>query len=382
MNKDLKTFSTVFVMIGILSFVMHSLHFYIPIYLKDIGLTGFQIGILFSLFSIAALITIFEAGIFADRFTSRHMIIVGLIIMGASYVVFSFTKSFWLLILLFFLIGIAKNTNGIAFDSFTLKKVHKKKKGKEFGWYAMAKSLPGVAGYIVGGLLLTIISFKMFILLVGIILLGLIFLTHLIPKTKKTKEKISTYLQDFKKPRVWIFLSFIFLFTLHWGVENVAYGLYLKEHLFLSFTQMGFFIGIPIIFLSLTTLFVGKKYNKGLKMYKILIAAFLLSGIGFLGMGLTSNPIIAFIARIIHEIGDGTFVIFIFAGAAYNFGKKRIGGDFGLVILATILAAFIGALIFSPLGEAFGYNIPHTISGIIMILTAMGFFFYHKHHHK
>ena len=59
--------------------------FYFPIYLNDNGFSGFQIGILMSIFSITGLIILFPAGILNDRFLSRSLLFISFLIGALCY---------------------------------------------------------------------------------------------------------------------------------------------------------------------------------------------------------------------------------------------------------------------------------------------------------
>lgn len=382
MKSETNKFTFVFILAALFSLFHNILVIYIPIYLKDIGLNGFEIGLLFSLYSLAAFISLFQAGILSDRLSSRTMIIISILLLAVFYIGLSFGLTvIWILIVLFLIFGLGHNIMKVATDSFTLKNVEENK-GRLFGKYELIRTTSGAAGFLIGGFLLTILPFTTNLRLVGLASLLTLWMAVFIPKTKTHKESVRKYLGDFKDWKVLVFSTFVFLFTLHWGVESVAYGLLLKERLLLDYTSMGIFIAIPIVFLAVSAYYFGVRYDKKMSGKTMLTTAFLLSGIGFVALGLTTNVGWALVGRIIHEIGDGAFAIFILVGASRYFKKNRLGGDLGLILVVTIISRFIGSLVFSPVGESFGYHVPHIISGMIMVGVAIAFFVFHNLHVK
>jgi hypothetical protein len=73
----------------------------------------------------------------------------------------------------------------------------------------------------------------------------------------------------------------------------------------------------------------------------------------------------------IHEFGDGGVSLMIAVGTVSLFKKERMGGNSGFVNFVTIMGAFIGSLAFGPLGYAFGYAVPHVVSGVLQIIATV-----------
>jgi len=368
-RKD-STFFFAYLVVAITIFLNGILVFYLPIHLDNLGFTGFQIGLLFAVSVITGLLFIFHIGIFIDRISPRRMSALGLLLIGIYLLGFSFTSLFSIILFLFFLSGFGYNVFMLTMDSFTLKKV-RNSIGKRFGVYSAIRNIPFGIGMLIGGYLLFLLDFNLLLKITGIITLLIISLVCFIPDTKKSFESVGAYLKDFLNLRVILFSLLLFIFTLHWGVELVAYGLFLKENLKLNFIQMGWYMSMPLFFLGFTAIFLGKRFDRGLSAKKLLLISFLLSGFGFALMAMTTNPFISFFFRIIHDIGDGAFAVFVFTGVASYFTKCRMGGNYGLITLMTIIGRFIGALIFSPIGSAYGYQWPHIICGSIIVVAGL-----------
>ncbi|NQV08687.1 MFS transporter [Candidatus Woesearchaeota archaeon] len=345
--------------------------FYLPIYLKDIGLSGFQIGILFSISVVVGFIFVFQIGVLTDRFSIRRLIAIGLSLMALYSIGFALTKSFWLLLVFFFISGFGYYLHALSLDSFTLKMV-KESMGRMLGIYSAFKSIPFAVGALLGGYALYLFGFKAMLIISAILYLICIYLVFYIPKTSKKVEEVKTYFKDFFKPKILFFSFLIFIFTLHWGVEKVSYTLFLKENLGLSMIQMSWYIAVPIIFLGLASMWFGKGFDTHFSTKRLLVISFVVSGLGFALLAMTTNPWISVFFRIMHEIGDGAFMVFVFIGAKSFFSRYKLGGSYGLITIVTIAGAFFGSLIFSPIGATYGYHVPHIITGILSFVA--GFF--------
>jgi MFS family permease len=358
-------------------FLKDLLGFFIPLHLDALGFSGWEIGILVGIGAVSGLVLEFGIGILTDRVSFRYLVAAGLALTAFFLFGLSLSASFLFFIVVFLAKGVGRSLVEMSTDSFTLKQDHLPP-GERFGIYKAVGAIPGALGLIAGGFLLFAWDFPLVLRLSAFLLLVLIIACKWIPENQKSIEKVKSYFQDFRDPKVLFFAILIFFFTSHWGLEEVAYGLFLRENLGLSLTQSGLFMGLPIIFLGLAAIAFGRAHDKGFTGRQLLLSCFILSGIGFLGMGLANNPLLAFSARVLHEIGDGAFGIFLFGGAHSLFGKARMGGDYGLIRVVVILGQLLGALLYSPIGAAYGYHVPHIICGALIAAAGVAMLAFKK----
>ena len=67
-----------------------------PIYLKDIGMSGLEIGVLSGITAIAALLSLFPVGYINDRFSTRGVLIVSFVLVAIFFAGVGFLEGFWL----------------------------------------------------------------------------------------------------------------------------------------------------------------------------------------------------------------------------------------------------------------------------------------------
>jgi MFS transporter, DHA1 family, quinolone resistance protein len=339
-----------------------------PIYLLNIGLNGFEIGALIGLFAITALFASFFIGILSDRTPIKNIIMAGFLISALFYYLITLTNNFILLVLIFFLGGIGANLIEIPVPTLIYKTLDQKRAGTSIGIYYLISTVASAFGFLLGGLLLDIISFTAVFKISAVAFLIITPIGYFITKNKTYNNNIEKYKTDLYKTKVFFLITIVFLFTLHWGAEQSVYSLYLTNTLGLTTTGAGIFVSIPIIFLGIGQYYVGKNLDKKLKPRTALYSGLILSGLGHIGF---SYPylISAFLFRIIHEIGDAFLIIFVMVSIYKLFPRARIGGLSAIMFTVMVFGRFIGSLIFAPMGTNLGYGIPLAISGAIMLFA-------------
>ena len=71
--------------------------------------------------------------------------------------------------------------------------------------------------------------------------------------------------------------------------------------------------------------------------------------------------------RVVHGFGDALILMESYTTIARLFHVDRIGGNSSLISLVSVSGSFAGALIFGPMGAAYGYQWPLIVSGTISL---------------
>ncbi len=358
-------------------FMSNSTCFYWAIYFAQIGLSGSQIGILFSATMLTGLLVTFPIGLINDRFPSKKILQLGLIILMLHTLGLSFTQSCPLKFIIFFIGGLGARFHNISIDSLFYKTAGKEKPTTRIKTYVGFFLLSAGFGAFFSGNLLEYIDFQKYLLIVTGLTGVLILISTKLPNTETFHFDLKSYKQDIAKPHILLFMAIIFSFAIHMGSELTSYGPFLRDTLGLSFRQMGFYIGTAIMFMFLTVRLANKAIEKGTSMRKIVTTGLLMSGLGYLVM-LNHNIPISYIGRVIHESGDALMFVFLYAGVSEFFKKDRVGGNSGLITLTQTSAIALSSLIFAPLGEAFGHQVPIIIGAITTLLAIILLKFYER----
>lgn len=341
----------------------------IPIYLSEIGFSGYEIGILAAIYAISSIFVSFPTGFVNDRWTIRLTLVIGIIFISSFFLGIGFLESFVIFMPLYFLGGLGYNMGLVSIRTLVYKTKMEGREGKKFGVYNFVSSTAASIGMFIGGFLILILEFSLALKVIGIIYLLLIPLVSFRPITKY-RVKLGEYKKDFLDKKVISLGIIIFIFTLHWGAEATSYGLFLRTNLGLDMFLVGLYTGTSLFFLGITAYVFGKRIDKGKSnMKNVFFAGMIISGV-FHILHTIPIPWFSFLMRIPHEIGDGMTLIAIYFWVSKLFGVERIGGDSSIMFTVTLLGHVVGSLIFGPVGYLMGYHIPLIISGVTTISCA------------
>lgn len=379
MNKQIITIS---IFNGIVRMLKTSLFFFWGIYFASIGLSGLEIGTFFSVNAFASIITILPSGLSNDRFKSKTLISIALIMAAIFYFGMASTTSFPILLILSILIGVSLKIYDSSSDSLFYRTAESANFNKDLGIFQSLNYLTISLGIMLTGYMIgSNIDYKSIFIGVAITFLILAILGFFIlPKNDTTKFEIIHYKKDILKKDVLIFLLVITLFAIHFGVEGTSYGLFLKETLHLTSLQTGLYMGLAILPMAISAFIISKKL-KNWKPKNILIFGLLLSGFGHILMTIKIVEI-SFLFRTIHEIGDSAFFFFLYYGVSKIFSMERIGGNTGMINFVSAIGGAVSSAFFGPIGEKFGYDIPIAVSGgtsLLAVIVVISFIKYFDH---
>jgi MFS family permease len=148
MGKLLVLFITAFVdMVGLVMVLP-----LLPYYATRFGASAFAVGVLVSAFSIAQLLSAPTWGRLSDRRGRRPMIIAGLWLSAAAYVVFAYADSIALLLVSRVVQGAGGGTIGVV-QAYVADASAPEDRAKGLGWLSVATSLGAVVGPALGSFL-------------------------------------------------------------------------------------------------------------------------------------------------------------------------------------------------------------------------------------
>jgi MFS family permease len=115
----------------------------LPFYAKNLGANGLLVGLLFSSFAIAQLITAPVWGRFSDRYGRRPALLVGLTASAIAYVVFAYANALWLLFLSRLVQGAGGGTVSVI-QAYVADALAPEDRARGLGWLSAATNA-GVA---------------------------------------------------------------------------------------------------------------------------------------------------------------------------------------------------------------------------------------------
>ena len=352
--------------IGVYAVIISSLYFFLPLYLKaGLGFTGVQIGLVYGVLTLTAILVSFPVGVTADRYPARILTRLGLVGIAVSLFLISEVRRFWFFLLVILGSGVSLQLFRLSLDSLLFKE-NRTDSFRRFGHYNSWRMGGMMVGILLGGFLLYYLDFPRTLKLLGVFILALLFPTSRLPLSPGVRTPLLQYGQDFLSKPVLFFVAWLFLFTLHWGAEATSLALFLKSNLSLTTRGIGCYMAGEFAMVGLTAYLYGRFWAGRLKPLQLLTVALLTSGLGHILMTYPSLPW-SFSWRLVHGFGDGLILMETYTTIARLFHVDRIGGNSSLISLTTTLGTFAGSLMFGPIGADCGYAWPLIISGGISL---------------
>lgn len=123
----------------------------LPFYAEKLGATPVVVGLLVSIFAFAQLASAPLWGRLSDHFGRKPALLAGLAISAASFVLFAYATSLWLLVISRLVQGIGSGTTGVA-QAYVSDTVEPKDRAKALGWLSAATSAGVMLGPALGSL--------------------------------------------------------------------------------------------------------------------------------------------------------------------------------------------------------------------------------------
>jgi MFS family permease len=352
--------------IGVYSAVVSSIYFLLPLYLQgSLHFSGGQIGLLFAVLSLNAILMSFPVGVIGDRYPARILTRVGLAATAVSLWGLATVESFWPFLAVFWGFGLSIQLFRLSLDTLLFKEEHQDAPRRLSHYNAMRMGGMTV-GALLGGALYYWLDFTVTLKIFALGVVLLIAPTVKLPLTRGVRTTLFDYSRDFLARPVLFFVTWLFLFTLHWGAEATSLALFLDHNLGLSPLGVGTYMAGEFAVIAVTAYLYGRFWARRLKPLTFLALALVFSGAGHICM---TYPVLpwSFAWRAVHGFGDGLILMETYTTITRLFQVDRIGGSSSLISLTTTLGTFAGSLIFGPVGAAYGYQTPLIISGVISL---------------
>jgi len=366
--KNNNSFSYFLFIVALQGFLGRIMGYFLPLYFEELGYSGAQYGLYFTIASLSTIILSLPMGISTDKKPIAYILMFSFLLSSLSRVGFIISKSFLVFSLFSFIGSFGVRFVNVAKESMFFK-ISEKTSPIHAGQYQLVNFVFMGAGMIMGSLIIAKYSFWHAFVVGAAGSLLLAFLSYFVPRTETMAIKLEDYKIALFTPKVF-FLIFIFvLSSLHWGAENVCFPKFLKHNLHLSTQGIGLYTGIGFIFVGLGAylgvLLVQKKIIKNLQM--LLIIGFWVAGLFHILM-CVNNVYLSFFFRLCHEIGDGFVFLAFYYGIPKIFHIRTIGGCAAFISVWMWTGAFLSAIAFGYIGDTYGNQWPLIISGAILFM--------------
>ncbi|MGD9234252.1 MAG: MFS transporter [Desulfobacterales bacterium] len=278
---------------------------YFNLYCYHLKFSGFQIGVLSGIRSIAlVLFPLVWAGL-ADRFHIRRPIYIFCsFISTAIWAFYLYTTDFWAMLLITVFYGIFYSPIISFLEAFTMDVLGTEKKsyGKMRGWGTIAF----IMTVLLLGKVIDIYSIKIIIILIFFGSLAQALISIKIPDIQiKKQTSFSSNAKVLLKRPVIVFLFCAFLMLVSHGTYYGFYSIHLEN---LGYGKT--FIGVSWALASIAEIIVMIKSDIIFKRFStdnVLFFSFMVAVLRWLGLFFTTSPVIILFLQILHAVTYGTF---------------------------------------------------------------------------
>jgi len=362
--------TTTLLLVGLRLLVLNLTYFFLPLYLRDLGITGWANGLLLAMFAVTAFLSAFQTGLFTDRYPIRFLAAAGFLLMAGFELAVTRTAAVPLLVVVFLIGGLGNTLLEISLSAYVLKTVDDGGPGRWFGAYYLTQGLTIGGGILAGGQLVGRGGYRIAFHVAAAAFLVAALVALRLADTGRIRARLAEYVSHLAaRDALWITVSF-FLLSLHWGAEMTSVAPFLRDDLALDPVRTGYYMGSALLGLAGAAYLAGRAFDAGVGLSRLALAGLLLSGFGHVLMTVPWAPA-SWAVRFLHEAGDGISGVVLFLLLTRVFPRERIGGLASFVATATIVGRLLGTLVFAPLGDAFGYRWPLIVSGLLTALAVV-----------
>lgn len=278
---------------------------YFNLYCYHLDFSGFQIGILSAIRSVALILFPLLWGALADRFRIRRPIyILCNFISTGIWVFYLLTTDFWAMLVITVFYGIFYSPIISFLEAFTMDVLGAQKKsyGRIRGWGSIAF----IVTVVVLGKIIDLYSIEIILFLIFFGSLAQMFISIKIPDIQiKKQTAFSSKAKVLLKRRVVIFLFCAFLMLVSHGTYYGFFSIHLEE--------MGYgktFIGISWALASIAEIIVMIKSDMIFKRFSIdniLFFSFIVAALRWFALFFATSPSLILFFQIFHAVTYGTF---------------------------------------------------------------------------
>jgi MFS family permease len=339
-----------------------------PLHLQNLGLGQSGIGMIIAVYPMSMLVMSVPFGMMSDRFSPRTAAMAGLLVLSASIWALRGADSFQSLFLCFMGIGTGVTMYTISAASLYFKSLGDTRKGVKLALFNSLNALGYGAGPMAGSFILGAgRGMPALFLASALVLLPFALLMRAAPDAAVAPVRAADYVRDLRNPRARFLYLTIFVFALHFGVENVCYALFLKYNCGIPEARIGVVflcVGLAIVPSSLIT---GLVSDRAQRSDGLLALGFALSGAFNAALFFVHSfwPVIAL--RVLHAVGDGIFLLYLDVAVARLFPAKRVGAPVGMRDMMRMGGMMCGSLL---AGVIPGFSMPFLAVGLAGVAFA------------
>ncbi|MCD5390928.1 MFS transporter [candidate division NPL-UPA2 bacterium] len=349
--------------------------FYLPPYLKDLGISDTRIGILISIFSLATLLLVAFFGLLSDRFSPKRLMQLGIFLLLGSlaglYSVQEFAGVFFFLLTA----GFGSTLFMVSIFSLYYKHLGREGKGKRIGAFLLSAHFGFSLGPLSGGFIVEQFGGRgIFIFGSGLMFLLLI-LSTILKDSPPLRFSIRHYRGDLRRQEVFLLIFIVLIMGIHFGAERTSLYLFLDNDVGLTVKEISQIFCFVGLWLGIFSLICGYLFDRNRRVIILISLGLFLSGAGQGLLVFANSYLSALMLRLLHTTGDSFVILSQAVMISTIFPNRRMGGNFGFLETVGMGGTFLGAIVSGVLNEYIpGYASPFILTGLLTVIFSLYLF--------
>jgi DHA1 family multidrug resistance protein-like MFS transporter len=350
----------------------------LPNYASDLGATGVMIGLIYSAFSISRAVLQTPVGRFADSYSKKRIIIIGLAAYTVTSVLYTFVSSPESLIAVRFVHGVGSAMVMPVAMAYAILLTPKGQEGKYMGYMNTALFSGFAAGPLLGGYIYENFSINTVFNAMSVLVFSSLVLTALfVPEEGSLGLRRERPSVSFRKILTNRRLAGIFVYravnALGRGTIMGFLPLFAVQTLGISGSVIGLILSMGIFanaVLQTPMGIIADRYNRNL----LLIVGGLISSVGYFFMIGSRSSVDLFAIRLVVSAGGALSLPAITAMIAEEGKELGVGSTVGVFNTAMSLGQIVGPVFTGFLLDSYGMGAVFNFAGVIGVVSVGAFY--------
>jgi MFS family permease len=234
----------------------------VPLYADQLGAGRGEIGLLFSTFTITGALLSIPAGLLADRFGRRNLVLFSMLALGSSQLIAGLTTDVRVIFLTQLLGGVGGGASQTALMAALADRIPIERMGRSMGWFTLSMQTGFLAGPAVAGILLRWLDLQQDLLVTTIPIGIAILLAFGIPAHGRRRAQPLGLVGPLRglavKPGFAGLVVALLAATILWGTYQAYIPIFGKRGLGLDGTTVGYLLAIQAVMNGATRVPAGR----------------------------------------------------------------------------------------------------------------------------
>jgi MFS family permease len=346
----------------------------VPLYAHGLGANRFEVGALFSVATLAAALLSMPSGVLIDRFGTRTLLAVSIIIAAGSQLAMAATTSVAPLFVWQVVGGLGAGAQQAALFSAITALVPSGRLGRAMGWLTFSMQAGFFIGPSVAGIALQWIDLRTDIAVTTVLLIFAIPGAMVASSAPQSSQRLA-----FMKPLRALVSQRSFApvviglvaATMAWGTVGAFLPIFAKESLGLASSQIGLLLAVQAIANGLARLPGGRLVDRAKHRWPIVFVGVMVWSLAAIVLGHLSG----FWAPVVLLVIGTPFIATVYVAIGVVFGDLSAASTRGVTMGAYGTVLFLGLaagpLVFGPIVQSYGYAAGFTTCAVVAMALAL-----------